>query len=1212
MIFIQKMRGSGKFTFWLLLAFFATFWTVPATADIILDNWAPLRSYENHDMQGPHTESWSHTVNAGNNRLLIVVLGSMRWNNYGSIPTSVTFGDQKLTLAIERHDSKYYMPAAQIWYLLNPDVGTNTISVTFRKQGDDGLRQKILQICAQSGSFFNVAQSAPRTLAAGERSADGPAVLNLSPDHAGSLIISSFACCQDNNLSADDERIDVTAQDLTNNQEIYNDYESSEVTDDDETCTKRLRAASLYAIQGASIVAQNLSYDLAKKATWNNVAAVFKPSPLSVTYAADPEAGGSFTGPAQIEPFASITFTATPSAGYVLEDTPEASNGKVSVSGTTYILSDVTTDTIVTAYFEKLGALTVNLTGPDSAQWRINEGVWNNSGDTIDVNPGDQNLNFKDVEGLNTPPDQTVSLALGDCETRIGVYTATATYTAGNNGSISGDATQTVPYNTWTDEVTAVPDAGAVFAGWSDGVTTAGRADILTASISLEANFSNTPPEISIDPETVQVECPDTYTAADALAGVTVADAEEILDPANIMITGVSFPLSDLGSYTLYYDISDSPGLAAATQTRTVIVEDTIPPIFTTFASEGTDMIYQGEVYEYPTVEAWDDCDGPLDVGRDGEVDTDVIGCYILTYTAVDSTGLSVARSILVQVVDEADPSIVKVEVEGPFSVLVTWNNDVAHIDAALVADNYTVSGSGAGSLSPQPASVVLVNSTTVRLLWDDTPGAGEMLNGGDIIIVVPQDFEDNFGNTVGARQGEDSEDAIGIAPVITLIGEVSPLQCNIDVYDEPGATAEDNIDGDVDVDISGTVDTSIPDDYIITYTAADAVGNVSTLTRTVIVEDTTAPDLELAGDAEMDLECGDAFVDPGATAIDACDGDLSADIVVVGGDEVDTGTAGSSFDVTYTSADAAGNESTLTRTVTVVDTTAPVLKLVGDAEMEIECGDLYEEEGATAFDVCDGDLSDDVEIGGDAVDTSVVDASFVITYDVVDSADNAAVQLTRTVTVVDTTAPVLSLFGDNPMILDGVPDYDEPGATAIDACGDTDCSDDILITGEVNPLVEGDYEVSYTVADASGNESSVVRQVIVRRKYCDLLYDLEVNPNPAYPGETVTMRVVKRPASCAVGDLHYEWEKRGAAKGEDFIPITDAGDEPEFLLEEADLQDSGQYRCTISDDMISRHTPVVTLLVTTGIPAAGGLGLALAAVATLVAGAAVLRKKRD
>ncbi|MBI2475918.1 MAG: DUF5011 domain-containing protein [Candidatus Taylorbacteria bacterium] len=76
--------------------------------------------------------------------------------------------------------------------------------------------------------------------------------------------------------------------------------------------------------------------------------------------------------------------------------------------------------------------------------------------------------------------------------------------------------------------------------------------------------------------------------------------------------------------------------------------------------------------------------------------------------------------------------------------------------------------------------------------------------------------------------------------PVITITG-ANPAYLNIgQTYIDLGATVEDDVNHNLGVRVTGdtTVDTSIADTYLITYTAADQAGNTATTTRTVIVKE--------------------------------------------------------------------------------------------------------------------------------------------------------------------------------------------------------------------------------------------------------------------------------------------------------------------------------------------------------------------------------------
>ena len=273
--------------------------------------------------------------------------------------------------------------------------------------------------------------------------------------------------------------------------------------------------------------------------------------------------------------------------------------------------------------------------------------------------------------------------------------------------------------------------------------------------------------------------------------------------------------------------------------------------------------------------------------------------------------------------------------------------------------------------------------------------------------------------------------------PVITLQGN-NPVthECGA-VYTDAGATALDACDEDLTGSIiSGgdLVDVQTPGAYVITYNVSDSASNAATeVTRTVNVTDTSAPVITLAGIDPVTVECGSAYVDAGATALDNCDGDLSASIVV-GGNTVNTGMSGT-YVITYNVSDSSMNAADeVTRTVHVTDTTPPVLTLLGSNPVTLECGSSYADAGATAQDDCDGDLTGSIVVGGDTVDTGAA-GTYIITYNVSDGAANTAVPITRTVNVVDTTPPVLTRIGLQTITVQCGGTFTDPGFTANDVC---------------------------------------------------------------------------------------------------------------------------------------------------------------------------------
>ena len=335
----------------------------------------------------------------------------------------------------------------------------------------------------------------------------------------------------------------------------------------------------------------------------------------------------------------------------------------------------------------------------------------------------------------------------------------------------------------------------------------------------------------------------------------------------------------------------------------------------------------------------------------------------------------------------------------------------------------------------------------------------------------------DGAGNVASAVRTVNVSDTL--APSLALVGaSAMKLECGVDSFTNPGATASDACSGDLSSAIvkTGSVNTAAVGSYSLGYSVADAAGHAVSAVRTVQVADTLAPALALNGPGSVALECGSGkYTEAGASASDACSGNLSSKVAISG--TVNTAAVGS-YPVSYSVADAAGNTASAVRTVSVSDTLAPSLALVGASAMKLECGvDSFVDSGATATDLCSGDLSSAIVKTG-AVNTAAV-GSYSLGYSVADAAGNT-VSAVRTVQVADTLAPALTLLGASAQALEcGSGKYTEAGATASDACSG-DLSSKVAISGTVNTAARGAYSLTYSVADAAGNAASALRTVSV------------------------------------------------------------------------------------------------------------------------------------
>ena len=229
--------------------------------------------------------------------------------------------------------------------------------------------------------------------------------------------------------------------------------------------------------------------------------------------------------------------------------------------------------------------------------------------------------------------------------------------------------------------------------------------------------------------------------------------------------------------------------------------------------------------------------------------------------------------------------------------------------------------------------------------------------------------------------------------------------------------------------------------------------------------------ELTLNGDRMITLEYGESYEDAGATAVivDRESGERTETKVTVSG-EVDTGKVGV-YTICYT-ASCEGRIGTIYRRVEVVDTQAPVIELVSDPAQYILPGNTYTEEGFSATDNYDGDLTEQVQR------TQTED---VVIYTVRDSSGNLT-RITRKIVYNDPVAPELKLAGDSMIIISVGDDYKEPGYTANDNC-DGDVTAKVQVSGSVNTFRSGKYTLTYTVTDSYQNTTQVTRTVFVKER---------------------------------------------------------------------------------------------------------------------------------
>ena len=274
--------------------------------------------------------------------------------------------------------------------------------------------------------------------------------------------------------------------------------------------------------------------------------------------------------------------------------------------------------------------------------------------------------------------------------------------------------------------------------------------------------------------------------------------------------------------------------------------------------------------------------------------------------------------------------------------------------------------------------------------------------------------------------------------PMMTLIGSEIVTLLSGEPYIEQGCEAYDICDGSLDKEIKQSplpkdIDTSRPGRYTIVYTVADKTGNVGTAYRTVNIIDLTSEDMEITmlGEKEVELECGDPYIDPGVEARYAGESlrvfSRSHNYFGVVGTE--TGIITLNY---YTTTDHGTELLIGERTVIVKDTTPPVIRLNGMPEQTLTLGQPYFEKGATALDVCSGELT----VRADGKVNVSKEGVYTITYSAVD--DSGLEASTERIVTVERDKAVVE--GEAPVIVEGEDEGDpregEDGSPEETGCG--------------------------------------------------------------------------------------------------------------------------------------------------------------------------------
>ena len=272
--------------------------------------------------------------------------------------------------------------------------------------------------------------------------------------------------------------------------------------------------------------------------------------------------------------------------------------------------------------------------------------------------------------------------------------------------------------------------------------------------------------------------------------------------------------------------------------------------------------------------------------------------------------------------------------------------------------------------------------------------------------------------------------------PTFDLLGE-DTMTINLgEQFNDPGySNPTDNIDENVSVVVTGSVDTSIPGEYKLIYNATDSSGNKTILTRTVIVVPPNAPVNQPPiitlnpADTTITILNDEPFNLPIATATDVEDGNITNNVTYtieplqglnVGQNSHTVG----NYTITYSVTDS-GNLSDNKVVAVIVNpvpvNTAPNIQLKGTDNVILEYGEtfnnnstIWSDPGVTVSDLEDTNLSEDnviVSPPGFIMDTlsATSGKTETITYSVTDS-EGLTATVTRLITLKPALMPIVTL----------------------------------------------------------------------------------------------------------------------------------------------------------------------------------------------------------
>jgi len=170
---------------------------------------------------------------------------------------------------------------------------------------------------------------------------------------------------------------------------------------------------------------------------------------------------------------------------------------------------------------------------------------------------------------------------------------------------------------------------------------------------------------------------------------------------------------------------------------------------------------------------------------------------------------------------------------------------------------------------------------------------------------------------------------------------------------------------------------------------------------------------------------------------------------------------------------------------------------------------------------------------------------------------------------VVDSTAPVITLLGEQIVNLNVGENYDDLGVTVTDNV-DGDLADKLVVNGVVDSTAVGVYKIAYSVVDSSGNHAEIERLVSV-----NAAPDLVNSQGMSFvlvPAGTVTINVDGSPYTINITKPYYMQttevtNMQFKGEGDTFPAQNETGEDIIAFIDALNARGEGIYRLPTKDE---------------------------------------------